>query len=1016
MQVSFLLWKTGPLYGDWQVKKYYMPKLDYISALGQRALFLGLLLLGMLASTALMAQANIQGQWSTLPFLMPINPIHVTLMPTGKVLIIAGSGNCPPSQTGCPTGAPYGPSNNSGAAIYDPVAETITQFSLSVDLFCDGMVLLPDGRALINGGNLQYDPFEGLRQASIFDPATSQITSAQNMAHGRWYPTLTTLGNGQVMTFSGLDENGNTNTTVEIYTVGSGWSGEQFPNWTPPLYPWLHLLPNGNVFYSGASPSSALYNPSTATWTQNVATTNYGGLRTYGSSVLLPLTPANNYDPKVMIFGGDNPATATTEIIDLGAPAPTWQYGPSMSEPRIEMDAVLLPDGNILAMGGSAYDEVESAASLNADLYNPATNTFSSAGANAFARLYHTVALLLPDATVWLAGGNPERGTFEPHMEIYQPPYLFQPNGTLATRPSVSGAPISINCGSPFTVQTPDAANIASVVLMRMSSSTHAFNMDQRMVGLSFAPGSGTLNVTAPPNSNIAPPGYYMLFILNTSGVPSEAAVLRMTCGSGGGGGGGGSLSGSLATPSGTQNLTSLGTLDWAHWGLTTAASFDHNASVTQQISNFRLVGTGPANQYGNNTFGYSWTNGTPTGSATNSTTGLYVAGAGNGFTITAPADTTPRTLTVYVGTYGGQGQLVAHLSDGSSADYVDSTLNNATGQAQGAYTFTYKAASSGQTLSVTFTDITSGVGYSNVNLQAATLAPANQIPNFTLSAAPSTQSVAAGGSTTYTITVTPSGGFSGAVGFSASGLPTGATASFSPVTVSGSGSTTMTVTTASGTPASTYPLTITGSSGALSGSATANLTVTSGSGGSLSGSLATPSGTQNLTSLGTLDWAHWGLTTAASFDHNASVTQQISNFTIVGTGPANQYGNNAFGYSWTNGTPTGSVTNSTTGIYIQGVGNGFTITAPADTTPRTLTVYVGTYNAQGRLVASLSDGSAANYVDSTINSGSNSSAQGAYTFTYQAASSGQTLSVTFTDITNNGAYTNVTLQAATLN
>ena len=124
------------------------------------------------------------------------------------------------------------------------------------------------------------------------------------MAHGRWYPTVLTLGDGRVMTFSGLNETGGTNTAVEFYTVGSGWSQQYIASWTPDLYPRLHLLPNGKVFYSGAQTTSKLFDPSTTTWNTNVATTNYSGARTYGTSVLLPLTPANNYDPKVIIMGG----------------------------------------------------------------------------------------------------------------------------------------------------------------------------------------------------------------------------------------------------------------------------------------------------------------------------------------------------------------------------------------------------------------------------------------------------------------------------------------------------------------------------------------------------------------------------------------------------------------------------------------------------------------------------------------------------------------------------------------
>ena len=127
-----------------------------------------------------------------------------------------------------------------------------------------------------------------------------------------------------------------------------------------------------------------------------------------------------------------------------------------------------------------------------------------------------------------------------------------------------------------------------------------------------------------------------------------------------------------MATPSGTQNLTTLGTVDWAHWGITSASSFDHKAGVTSQISNFTVVGTGAANRYADNAFGFTWTGGTPTASATNSTTGVYIEGVGNGFQITAPADTTQRTLTVYVDAYHAQGKMVAHLSDTSSPDYVD--------------------------------------------------------------------------------------------------------------------------------------------------------------------------------------------------------------------------------------------------------------------------------------------------------------------------------------------------------
>ena len=475
------------------------------------------LFLAVSSTPTLRAQAGGQGVWTTLPDPMPINPVHIALMNNGKVLIVAGSGN-------------VATETNFRAAVWDPQADTLITQSVSWDMFCNAMVVLPDGRVFVNGGNLQYDPFHGERRNAAFDPVTGLFTDLQNMAHGRWYPTTTLLGDGRVMTFSGLNETGGTNTAVELYTVGSGWSPEYPAGWTPPLYPRMHLLPDGTVLYAGSGTGSRIFNPTTKAWTGVVATTKYSGTRTYGTSVLLPLTPADGYNARVMIFGGGNPATATTEILNLSGSPLQWQFGPSMSQPRIEMNATILPNGKVLALGGSLNDEDTATASLNADLYDPATNTFSPAGANAYARLYHSGSLLLPDATVLLVGGNPVRGSYESRSELYSPAYLFNGDGSPALRPAINSvSPSAFGYGSTFQVQTPDAANITSVALVRPGAQTHAFDMDQRMVSLSFTAAGGVLNVTAPPNGNIAPPGYYMLFILNAAGVPSVASFVRVS-------------------------------------------------------------------------------------------------------------------------------------------------------------------------------------------------------------------------------------------------------------------------------------------------------------------------------------------------------------------------------------------------------------------------------------------------------------------------------------------------------
>jgi len=465
---------------------------------------------------AVRAQPALQGTWQTLSTQMPINPVHAALTNDGRVLIVSGSGN-------------VATNTDFETAVWDPQSGTITTQPVAWDMFCNGMIVLPDGRALVNGGTLAYDPFHGELRSSVFDPATATFTDIESMQRGRWYPTVTTLGDGRVLTFSGLTEAGATNATVEIYTPGTGWSQEYDAGWTPPLYPRLHLLPNGNVFYSGSGTGSRMFDTTTNTWSAVIANTNYRGTRTYGTSVLLPLASSSGYTPRVMIFGGGNPATASTEIIDLSQSTPQWQVGPSMSQPRIEMNATILPSGKVLATGGSINDEDAATASFNADLYDPATNSFSSAGTNAFPRLYHSNSLLLPDATVALFGGNPRRGSYEPHIEIYSPPYLFNADGSAAQRPvitAVTAGPLAY--GAAFQVTTPDASAIASVVLVRPGAPTHAFDMDQRLVTLSYSIDAGVLNVTAPPNGNIAPPGYYMLFVLNSGGVPSVARFVQL--------------------------------------------------------------------------------------------------------------------------------------------------------------------------------------------------------------------------------------------------------------------------------------------------------------------------------------------------------------------------------------------------------------------------------------------------------------------------------------------------------
>ena len=776
-------------------------------------LALALALLSMPAPRA-QSQAGTLGRWTTLSYSMPINPVHMALLKNGKVLIVSGSGN-------------NATESNYSAALWDPQASSFATQLLGWDMFCNAMVTLPDGRVLINGGNLQYDPFHGQPRNAVYDPTVDVFTDIQNMAHGRWYPTATVLGDGRVMTFSGLDEAGATNKAVEFYTLGSGWTSGPIAGWTPPLYPRMHLLPDGRVLYSGSGVGSRFFTPSqdsNGTWSATF-NTKYAGTRTYGTSVLLPLMPSDGYTARVMILGGGSPATNTTEILDLSATPLGWKFGPPMSQPRIEMNATILPSGRVLATGGSLNDEEVASASLNADLYNPTTNTFASAGTNAFARLYHSNSLLLPDATVALVGGNPSRGSYQSRIEIYEPAYLFKADGTAATRPvisSVTQGPLPF--GSAFQVQTPDAATIGSVVLVRPGAPTHAFDMDQRLVGLTYSAGSGVLNVTAPPNGNIAPPGFYMLFVLNSAGVPSVATFVQLVASAS-------NLPPSVSIASPLTNVT---------------------VNPGQQVS-FSGTGNDPEGAIAS----YNWTfpGGSPSsssqqnpGNVTYSTPGTYQASftATDSGGLTSQAATRTITVTDFslsatptspVVTQGGSATFTATVNPGTG--FTGLVAFSVTGlPAGGNPTFSPVSVSTSGTTTLTVkTDASLTLPGSYLLRITGTSGPVshsadvtlvvNILGDYTISVLPGTSSVQAPGSTTYTVTITRSGGFSSNVSLSVGSLPKFVTVSFSPASLPlGTSSSTATVVTKKQTKSGTSSLIFTATAGNVSRSSTVTLTV----------------------------------------------------------------------------------------------------------------------------------------------------------------------------------------------
>ena len=232
------------------------------------------------------------------------------------------------------------------------------------------------------------------------------------------------------------------------------------------------------------------------------------------------------YDEGKILYAGGGRTTNTAEIIDLNSAAPTWQLTGSMAFPRRHLNATVLPTGEVLVTGGSsgtAFDDWNAGVHA-AELWNPATGVSTTLASNAVTRTYHATSLLLPDGRVLHSGSGEGAGApSQKSGEIFSPPYLFK-----GARPVISDAPSAVAYGSSFSVTTPDAADIGKVSLIRLGSVTHAFDMNQRFQWLPFTRGSGAVTISAPASANRTPPGHYMLFILNATGVPSVAKVVRI--------------------------------------------------------------------------------------------------------------------------------------------------------------------------------------------------------------------------------------------------------------------------------------------------------------------------------------------------------------------------------------------------------------------------------------------------------------------------------------------------------
>jgi Domain of unknown function (DUF1929)/Kelch motif/Bacterial Ig-like domain (group 2) len=440
------------------------------------------------------------GQWDPVET-WPVVPIHVVLMPDGRVLTWSRLGE---------------------ATVWDPSSNTFTTVKAPSWEFCSGNAILPNGQVIVPGGHITDE--YGLPDVNVFDPVTSTWSSAPPMAAGRWYPTAMTMADGSILVISGNTADHLLNQIPEVRNPDGTWrqlTGAQF---AVPWYPNLFPAQGGRVFMAGSDRHSKFLDTTGIGQWIDGPTTRFAN-RDYGAAVM--------YDPgKVLIAGGAIPPTDTAEVINLNDASPAWRYTASMNHPRRHLTGTVLPDGKVLVTGGTSgpgFDN-ESQAVFSAELWDPATEKWTELSSMTILRVYHSIALLMPDARVLVGGGGEGAGgTDEPNIEMFSPPYLFNPEGSLAARPSITQAPDSLTYGASFQLSSPDAADISAVVLMRNGAVTHTFNSSTLRVPLRFSSsGSNSLQITTPALPDFAAPGPYMLFILNAQGVPSVAHMVHL--------------------------------------------------------------------------------------------------------------------------------------------------------------------------------------------------------------------------------------------------------------------------------------------------------------------------------------------------------------------------------------------------------------------------------------------------------------------------------------------------------
>lgn len=472
--------------------------------------------------------ARVVGHWSPVEC-WPIVPIHLHALPTGDVLAWGRVGHGE-----LPAAAPF-----DRIRLWDPDSRELSTPTLPPhDVFCSGHAFLADGRLLVTGGHIADNT--GLPDVIAYDASTDAWSdSVPEMNAGRWYPTNVVLPTGDVLVESGDIVPGTVNTLPQVLDVADEtWRDLVVAEASRPpiadLYPRLLLAPDGRVFKAGPDRDSHFLDTRGAgEWVPGTA--GSGPLssplleppesdpnrpRTYGAAVIR--------DGVVLLVGGADPPTDLVDFLDLNAADPAWRPVGPLHFPRRHLNATILADGSVLVTGGTSSAEfnVADQAVLDAEVWSPETEDWTLLSPMATKRIYHSTAVLLQDGRVLVGGGgqpNAEGDIDHADVEVFSPPYLFR-----GPRPVIASAPDEVTTDEPFAVTTPDAASVERITLVRLGSTTHAFDQNQRLVTPTYSPIPGGFAVAPPADPRLAPPGHYFLFLIDDQGTPSLGHLVRL--------------------------------------------------------------------------------------------------------------------------------------------------------------------------------------------------------------------------------------------------------------------------------------------------------------------------------------------------------------------------------------------------------------------------------------------------------------------------------------------------------